>query len=146
MKLSELLRQVTYRLVRGTDDIRIQAVKYDSRLVEIGDVFVCIRGYETDGHRFLSDALEKGAAAVVVQEYCAACRPERPDKVWMLCREYDERISCQECWRFAENITVAAVPDTRYALSRMASAYYGYPAKRMKIIGITGTKGKTTTA
>lgn len=146
MKLSELLRQVTYRLVRGTDDIRIQAVKYDSRLVEKGDVFVCIRGYETDGHRFLLDALEKGAAAVVVQEYCAACRPERPDKVWMLCREYDERISCQECWRFAENITVAAVPDTRYALSRMASAYYGYPAKRMKIIGITGTKGKTTTA
>lgn len=118
MKLSELLRQVTYRLVRGTDDIRIRALKYDSRLVEKGDVFVCIRGYETDGHRFLSEALKKGAAAVIVQEY----------------------------WRFAENVTVVAVPDTRYALSQMASVYYGYPAERMTIVGITGTKGKTTTA
>ena len=74
MKLSHLLRQVTYRVVKGTKDIEIRALRCDSRLVEKGDVFVCIKGYETDGHRYLSEASERGASAVVVQESCPRCR------------------------------------------------------------------------
>lgn len=131
MKLSQLLRQVTYRVVEGTKDVEIQALRCDSRLVNTGDVFVCIKGYETDGHRFLSEALERGAAAVVVQESCPRCRGQK---------------RCFGCCRPMEGITVLSVADTRYALAVMAAAYYGYPAKELKMIGITGTKGKTTTA
>lgn len=131
MKLSKLLRQVTYRVIKGTEDTDIRAVRCDSRLVEPGDVFVCIRGYETDGHRFLSEAIRKGAAAVVVQENCPGCQ---------------EQGACPGCRRMAEEITALAVADTRRALALMAASYYGHPAKELRVIGITGTKGKTTTA
>ncbi len=143
MKLSQLLRQVTYRMIKGTEDTGIQSVKCDSRLVGEGDVFVCIKGYETDGHRFLLQALERGAAAIIVQENCPGCRAGAWDPD---CQKQDGKISCQGCWKYAEDITVVAVWDTRYALAVMASSYYGYPARRMKMIGITGTKGKTTAA
>lgn len=131
MKLSQLLSQVTYQVVKGTKDREIQKLRCDSRLVEKGDVFVCIRGYETDGHRFLSEALNRGAVAVIVQESCPKCRGQK---------------SCFGCCVPAEEITVIRVADTRYALAVMAAAYYGYPARELRIIGITGTKGKTTTA
>lgn len=131
MKLSQLLRQVTYRVVKGTKDIEIQALRCDSRLVETGDVFVCIKGYETDGHRFLSEALERGAAAVIIQESCPRCRGQK---------------RCFGCCMPTKGISVISVSDTRYALAAMAAAYYGYPARQLKVIGITGTKGKTTTA
>lgn len=131
MKLSQLLRQVTYRVVKGTKDTEIKALRCDSRLVETGDVFVCIKGYETDGHRFLSEALERGAAAVVVQENCPRCRGQK---------------RCFGCYVPIEGVTVISVSDTRYALAAMAAAFYNYPARELDVIGITGTKGKTTTA
>lgn len=131
MKLSQLLRQVTYRVVKGTKDMEIQALRCDSRLVGTGDVFVCIKGYETDGHMYLSEALERGAAAVIVQESCPRCRGQK---------------RCFGCCLPMEGITVLSVPDTRYALAAMSAAYYGYPARELTVIGITGTKGKTTTA
>ncbi len=131
MKLSQLLRQVTYQVVKGTKDREIKGLKCDSRLVEGRDVFVCIKGYETDGHRFLTEAIERGAAAVVVQESCPKCRGRK--------RCLGRQIP-------AEEITVVSVADTRYALAVMAAAYYGYPARELQMIGITGTKGKTTTA
>ncbi len=131
MKLSQLLRQVTYQVVKGTKDREIQGLKCDSRLVEKGDVFVCIKGYETDGHRFLTEALKRGAAAVIVQESCPKCREQK---------------RCFGCCVPAKGVTVVSVSDTRYALAVMAAAYYGYPARELQIIGITGTKGKTTTA
>lgn len=131
MKLSHLLRQVTYRVVKGTKDIEIRALRCDSRLVEKGDVFVCIKGYETDGHRYLSEASARGASAVVVQESCPRCRGCTP---------------CSGCCASIEGLTVISTADTRRALAKMAAAYYGYPAEELRIIGITGTKGKTTTA
>ena len=114
MKLSHLLRQVTYRVVKGTKDIEIRALRCDSRLVEKGDVFVCIKGYETDGHRYLSEASERGASAVVVQESCPRCRGCTP---------------CSGCCASIEGLTVISTADTRRALAKMAAAYYGYPAE-----------------
>lgn len=136
MKLSELLRDVTYRELKGTEDVDIRSIRCDSRRVEQGDVFVCIRGYETDGHRFLSEAIKKGARAVVVQKECPGCSKQSECKAF------------RELLRKEINSTVAVVevPDTRYALAVMAAAYYRYPAKELAVVGITGTKGKTTTA
>lgn len=136
MKLSELLRQVTYRVVKGTEDIEVQAVRCDSRLVGPGDVFVCISGYRKDGHCFFAEAAGNGAAAVIVQRKCAGCGGQS------VCRDCRRR-----CGRDAkERLTVVETADTRYALAMMAAAFYRYPAKELAVIGITGTKGKTTTA
>lgn len=82
-----------------------------------GSVFVCISGAVSDGHKYAADVAAKGAAAVVVEK--------------------DVEVP--------ENVTVIKVEDTRYALALMSAAYFGYPADKMKVIGITGTKGKTTT-
>lgn len=133
MKLSKLLRQVTYRVVKGTEDVEILGIQSDSRLVRKRDVFVCIYGYETDGHRFFPEAVRKGASAVIVQQQCPGCGGCRA------CREFLREGKEQD-------LTVVEVEDTRYALALMAAAYYGYPAKELKMVGITGTKGKTTTA
>ena len=89
----------------------------DSRKVSPGFVFVASRGERVDGHRFIPDVAAKGAAALVVERDV-----ETP-----------------------EEITVIRVSDTRYALALMSAAYFGYPAEKLKVIGITGTKGKTTT-
>lgn len=136
MKLSRLLRKVTYRELQGTKDPEIRSLRCDSRQVEKGDVFVCIRGYETDGHRFLAEAIRKGAGAVVVQEECPGCRKQS------VCRALRERLQRDDGCAVA----IVEVSDTRYALAMMAAAYYGYPANELSLIGITGTKGKTTTA
>ena len=107
MKLSQLLRQVTYQVVKGTKDREIQGLKCDSRLVEKGDVFVCIKGYETDGHRFLTEALKRGAAAVIVQESCPKCREQK---------------RCFGCCVPAKGVTVVSVSDTRSARVDVALA------------------------
>lgn len=117
MKLNKLLERLEYEVVQGSDDIEITTLINDSRKVETGSVFVCISGAVSDGHRFIPDVTEKGTAAVVVE------------------REVE----------VPENVTVIRVEDTRYALALMSAAYFGYPAEKMKVIGITGTKGKTTT-
>ena len=85
--------------------------------MENGSAFVCISGAVSDGHKFIPDVAAKGAAAVIVEREAEA----------------------------PENVTVIRVKDTRYALALMSAAYFGYPAEKLKVIGITGTKGKTTT-
>lgn len=117
MKLNKLLERLEYEVVQGSDDIEVTTLINDSRKVETGSVFVCISGAVSDGHRFVPNVAENGAAAVVVE------------------REVE----------VPENVTVIRVEDTRYALALMSAAYFGYPAEKMKVIGITGTKGKTTT-
>lgn len=117
MRLDKLLERLEYEVVQGSDEIEVTTLVNDSRKVEEGSVFVCISGAVSDGHKFIPDVVSKGAAAVIVERGA-----EVPD-----------------------NVTVIRVEDTRYALALMSAAYFGYPAEKMKIIGITGTKGKTTT-
>jgi len=117
VRLSKLLERLKYEVVQGSDSIEITTLINDSRKVETGSVFVCISGAVVDGHDFIEDVAKKGAAAVIVG------------------REVDA----------PEDMTVIRVADTRYALALMSAAYFGYPADKLKIIGITGTKGKTTT-
>ena len=117
MKLDKLLERLDYTVVQGSDSTEVTTLINDSRKVEEGSVFVCISGAVSDGHKYAADVAAKGAAAVVVEKDV-----EVPD-----------------------NVTVIKVEDTRYALALMSAAYFGYPADKMKVIGITGTKGKTTT-
>lgn len=117
MILKKLLEKLDYTVLSGNDCIHIHHLVNDSRKVGMEDVFVCIKGAGFDGHKFVNDVAGKGAAAVVVME-----EVEVP-----------------------ENVTVIQVEDTRYALACMSAAYFGYPAEKLTTIGITGTKGKTTT-
>ena len=117
MRLDKLLERLDYEVLQGTDQTEVTTLTNDSRKAEKGSVFVCISGAVSDGHSYAADVAAKGAAALVVEH------------------EVD----------VPEDVTVILVKDTRYALALMSAAYFGYPADKMKIIGITGTKGKTTT-
>ena len=117
MKLGELLAKSEYEVVSGSLDMEISDIIYDSRKIVKDCVFVCMVGANFDGHDFIEKAVEQGAAAVVVNR--------------------DVEIT---------GITVIKVYDTRKALALMSGEYFGRPADHLKTIGITGTKGKTTTA
>ena len=117
MKLAGLLEELSYEVLKGSADIDITTLVYDSRKVEEGSVFVCISGTVRDAHDFIPDVVAKGAKAVVVEK-----EVEVP-----------------------EGVTVILTKNNRYALACMSAAFFGHPAKKLKTIGITGTKGKTTT-
>ncbi len=119
MELKELLQGFEVTCVQGTLDKKITQVVYDSRKVTKGCLFICIEGANFDGHKFAKEVAEKGAGVIVVSK-------EVPE----LC-EMD--------------VTVLRVGNTRYAMAFISAAYFGHPAEKLKIIGITGTKGKTTT-
>lgn len=117
--LSELLRDVSCECICGTPEREITDVIYDSRKVIEGCLFVCIPGAKADGHKFAADAVSAGAAALLVEH-----EVELPEEA---------------------EVTVLRVADVRYAFAFISAAYFGHPAEKLKIIGITGTKGKTTT-
>ncbi len=116
MTLSKLLENVNITSVQGNIDIRISGIAFNSAEVKPGDVFVCISGFKTDGHKFAQDALEKGAVAIVAE------------------KNIEDTAA-----------TVVLVENTRFALAHMAAVFYDYPYKAFRLIGITGTNGKTTT-
>ena len=127
MKLQRVLNSLTYDVICGTDEQEIREIQYDSRELKKGDLFVCLKGFRTNGHLFIDRALDAGASAIVIQN--------------------DERKVLEEKRIWAgRSITVISVSDTRYALAYMAAAYYDYPFRKLRTIGITGTKGKTTTS
>ena len=117
MKLSKLLERMEYECVQGSIDIPVSHLLYDSRKACPDGVFVCISGAVMDGHKFIPDVVLKGVTAVIVEKDVQA----------------------------PENVTVIRVENTRVALAYMSAAYFDYPAEQLKTIGITGTKGKTTT-
>lgn len=117
--LSELLEEVSYECVRGRLDREISDIVYDSRKVQAGCLFVCIPGARADGHQYAAAAVQAGASAILAEREVEL--PEGAD------------------------VTVILVDNTCYAMAFASAAYFGHPAKQMKIIGVTGTKGKTTT-
>ena len=119
MKLKELLTGFSYRMVSGNVETEVTEVMFDSRKTIVpGAVFVCISGAVHDGHSYAADAVAAGASAIIAEHEL-----ELPEGV---------------CQIVCEN--------TREALACMSAAYFGHPAKELVTIGITGTKGKTTTA
>ncbi len=122
MKLRELLEGLEYDLLQGSPDLEITEVVNDSRRdkIEKGSLFICIEGANFDGHEFAADMVKKGAGALLVS------------------KELDETAAGPE-------VTIVRVKDTRYAMAFVSAAWFGHPAKKLKTIGITGTKGKTTT-
>lgn len=118
VKLKKLLEKLDYELVQGSLDTEVADIAYDSRKVTEGMLFMAIAGTVVDGHKFIPDVIEKGASVVVV--------------------ERDVEIANKE-------ITIVKVDNGRAALSKMSAAYFDYPAAKMISIGITGTKGKSTT-
>ena len=117
MKLSKLLEKLEYTVLAGNTDMEISTLVYDSRKVQKDSVFVCISGSVRDAHEFIPDVVKNGAAAVIVEKDVT----------------------------LVDGVTYIKVEDTRLALAYMSAAYFDYPAKKIKTIGITGTKGKTTT-
>ncbi len=117
--ICELLENLKYQVITGNVDKEITKVIYDSRKIEEGCLFICIKGANVNGHDFVTEACEKKAACVVVCE-----KTEVPEST---------------------DTTVIMVEDTRYAMAFISAAYFNHPAEELKVIGITGTKGKTTT-
>ena len=115
-KLKDLLEGVGYKCLQGDDQVLVNDVVYDSR-VRPGCVFVCLIGSAVDSHQYAAQAVEAGAAAVVASRRLELAKG-----------------------------TLVLVEDTRKAMAYMSAALFGHPAAKLKTVGITGTKGKTTTA
>ncbi len=117
MYLDVMLEKLEYTCLQGDSHVDISQLVYDSRKISKGCVFVCIKGAVSDGHEYIRDAVAQGAAAVIV--------------------ETNVMVPAQ--------ITVIYTANTRRALAFMSAAYFGHPAEKLTTIGVTGTKGKTTT-
>ena len=117
--LKDLLAEIEYECIRGTLDREVADIIYDSRKVTPGSMFICITGAIQDGHGYAAAAVQAGAGVLMVEKEVEL--PEEAD------------------------VTVIRVQDTHYAMAFASAAFFGNPAQEMKIIGITGTKGKTTT-
>jgi len=116
MQLKTLLTAISVRQIIGQPDRAVESIAYDSRRVQRNGLFVALRGEKFDGHDFIEQAVEKGASVIVA---------EREQKY--------------------PRATSVAVENTRTALADLSAAFYGYPARKLKLAGITGTNGKTTT-
>ncbi|MBP6259938.1 MAG: UDP-N-acetylmuramoyl-L-alanyl-D-glutamate--2,6-diaminopimelate ligase [Paludibacter sp.] len=119
MILSDLLQNISLKSTFGNSEIEVTGIQFDSRKVEDGSVFVATRGTATDGHDFIGAAIEKGAKAII-------CEIQPSDK--------------------QDGITYIQVENSSDALGRMASAWYDFPSSKLKLVGVTGTNGKTTIA
>ncbi len=117
MKLEKLLSSLSYEILKGSVDTDIDDIIYDSRKVVKGTAFVCLKGFNTDGHKYAQDAIEKGASALIVSDDVST----------------------------NADITIIKVENTRAALAVMSTALFENPAEELTTIAITGTKGKTTT-
>lgn len=119
MKLSELLKSVSILQIAGPAETEITGVSIDSRKIEKGHLFVAIKGTQTDGHKFIAKAIELGATAILCEDM-----PE-------------EKI---------ESVSYLQVASTEDVVGQVATNFYGNPSKKLKLVGVTGTNGKTTIA
>lgn len=118
-KLTDLLGELEYECIQGTMDAVVEAVVYDSRKVSENCLFICIEGANFDGHDYAAQVAEKARVLVVSKDVKGV---EKSD------------------------VTIIKVKNTRYAMAFISAAYFDHPAEKLKVIGVTGTKGKTTTA
>lgn len=116
--LKDLLKDTPVTVLHGDGSTTVAALAYDSRAVTRGDCFFATRGTQSDGHDFIPDAVAKGASAVVCEQLPAET---------------------------AHGVAYVVVPDAAGALADMAAAFYDHPSRELKLVGITGTNGKTTT-
>ncbi len=114
--LKDILYKVSLHATSGDMNIPVQGIQFDSRNVKEGDVFVAVRGTQVDGHNYIDQAVENGAVAVICEEYITS----------------------------SKEITVCQVKNSAEALGVIASNFYGQPSKKLKVICVTGTNGKTT--
>ena len=120
MRLNDLLREIQYtRLILPKEEVSVSGVNIDSRLVEEGGMFIAIRGTQADGHAYIPCAEEKGAKAIVCENM-----PEKQNP----------------------NVAYVVVPDAQAVAGRLATTFYGNPSQRLRLVGVTGTNGKTTIA
>ena len=119
MKLEEILNGIHVAEIKGNITKEISGLEIDSRKIESGHMFVAVRGTQTDGHTYIDKAIEKGASVIVCETY--------PDNI-------------------DSDITYIKVNDTEDVVGKLATAFYGHPTSKLKLIGVTGTNGKTTIA
>jgi UDP-N-acetylmuramoyl-L-alanyl-D-glutamate--2,6-diaminopimelate ligase len=118
-KLIDILSSTSYQLIAGSTDTEINQLQFDSRKVTEKDVFVAIKGTQVDGHHYIDKAIRQKASVVVVEDV--------PEKL-------------------ADGLCYIQVANSAKALAQMADAYYGHPSQKLKLVGVTGTNGKTTIA
>ncbi len=119
MKLADLITKVNTKELKGEASVEVTGIQTDSRLVEEGNLFVAIRGTQTDGHAYIAKAIEKGAKSI-------------------LCETLPESLT--------EGITYVVTADTEAVIGEVATTFYGNPTSKLKLVGVTGTNGKTTIA
>ena len=119
MKLSELLKNVRVIASQGNIDVEIKGVNIDSRKIENGHLFIAMKGTQVDGHKFISKAIELGAVAILLEDM-----PEELN----------------------EKVTYVQVASTEEEAGKVATMFYGEPSRKLKLVGVTGTNGKTTIA
>ncbi|MDP4091712.1 MAG: UDP-N-acetylmuramoyl-L-alanyl-D-glutamate--2,6-diaminopimelate ligase, partial [Bacillota bacterium] len=117
MKMDELLGNIPYTVLQGSANTEVSGICWDSRRIKPGSLFICVKGRNIDRHDFAKQAVSDGAAALVVEH---------------------------QVFRIPPDIPVIKVPDTRIALAEAASLLYGRPSESLKLIGVTGTNGKTS--
>ena len=124
MNLTNILSGLEGLKVKGSLEIEVNQIQSSSSQIEEGNMFVAIDGFETDGHKYIKEAIQKGAKVIMAQA---------------------DKVTKDMVEDLPEEVTFILVPDTRHAISICACNFYKNPSRKLKLIGVTGTKGKTTT-
>ena len=118
MQLKDLIQNVSPLKTIGDLSVEVKKIAYDSRQVEEGSLFICIEGFKTDGHKYIKNAIQNGAVAIIVE------------------KELEE---------YPEGISIVEVADSRESMAYLAATFFNNPLEKLELIGVTGTNGKTTT-
>ncbi|MCX8074828.1 MAG: UDP-N-acetylmuramoyl-L-alanyl-D-glutamate--2,6-diaminopimelate ligase [Clostridia bacterium] len=125
MLLQYLVENVDSVKVIGNTNVEVNKIEYDSKKIGKSDIFVAIKGYENDGNEYIKEAILSGAIAIILEK----------EDIYII----------DELKEYSDVVTFVEVENARIALAKLAAVYYDFPARKLKLIGVTGTKGKTTT-